>query len=84
MRLGMVHACLLLATALAAQQPPAQSLESLRSGPGLQTTLWASEPAVTNPTNITVDEPEGLLTPLSLQQVSDLLEFLSTQTGKRD
>jgi putative heme-binding domain-containing protein len=28
--------------------------------------------------------PEGLLTPLSLQQVSDLLEFLATQTGKRD
>lgn len=27
---------------------------------------------------------EAIVTPLSLQQVSDLLEFLSTQTGKRD
>jgi putative membrane-bound dehydrogenase-like protein len=55
-RLGFVLASVLLVTALAAQQPPDQSLASLKSGPGLQTTLWASEPAVTNPTNITVDE----------------------------
>ncbi|MEO8483065.1 MAG: PVC-type heme-binding CxxCH protein [Acidobacteriota bacterium] len=56
MRLGIVLACLLLATALAAQQTADQSLASLKSGPGLQTTLWASEPNVTNPTNLTVDE----------------------------
>jgi putative membrane-bound dehydrogenase-like protein len=56
MRLGTILACLLLVTALAAQEPAEQSLKDLRSGPGLETTLWASEPDVMNPTNLTVDE----------------------------
>jgi putative membrane-bound dehydrogenase-like protein len=56
MRLGAILACLLLVTALAAQEPAEQSLKDLRSGPGLETTLWASEPDVMNPTNLTVDE----------------------------
>jgi putative membrane-bound dehydrogenase-like protein len=51
---GVVLAAALAAPA--AQQPPEQSLAGLRPGPGLEVTLWASEPMFSNPTNIAVDE----------------------------
>jgi putative membrane-bound dehydrogenase-like protein len=41
---------------LRAQQPAEQSAAAVRAAPDLQAVLWASEPAVTNPTNITVDD----------------------------
>jgi putative membrane-bound dehydrogenase-like protein len=38
------------------QLPATQSATNLRAAPGLEVTLWASEPAISNPTNIAVDE----------------------------
>lgn len=38
------------------QLPPPQSATNLRAAPGLAITLWASEPALSNPTNIAIDE----------------------------
>ena len=38
------------------QLPPPQSATNLRAAPGLAITLWASEPAISNPTNIAIDE----------------------------
>ena len=38
------------------QQSPAQSLAALKPAPGLDVKLWASEPMLSNPTNIAVDE----------------------------
>lgn len=38
------------------QLPPTQSVTNLRAAPGLAITLWASEPAISNPTNIAIDE----------------------------
>jgi putative membrane-bound dehydrogenase-like protein len=52
----VVICCLVLMGGLAAQQSPEQSAAEVRTPPGLQATLWASEPMVTNPTNMTVDE----------------------------
>jgi putative membrane-bound dehydrogenase-like protein len=41
---------------LTGQQTAQQSLEGLTTAPGLQVTLWASEPDLTNPTNMAIDE----------------------------
>src|SRR4051794_11553366 len=38
------------------QQRPEQSLAALKAAPGLDVKLWSSEPDVSNPTNLTVDE----------------------------
>lgn len=38
------------------QQPAAQSVRQLRAAPGLDVTLWAAEPGLSNPTNIAIDE----------------------------
>lgn len=56
MRTLVAVCCLTLVAALAAQQPADQSLAALQAGPGLEATLWASEPMVTNPTNMAFDE----------------------------
>lgn len=58
MRASMAVVCglSLLAGVLAAQQTPEKSLADLQAGPGLDVRLWASEPMVTNPTNLTIDE----------------------------
>jgi putative membrane-bound dehydrogenase-like protein len=45
-----------LVTVLTAQQPPDQSAAGVRAAPDLVATLWASEPAVTNPSNMAIDE----------------------------
>src|SRR5687768_16417815 len=44
------------AIVLSGQQTPQQTLRGLRAAPGMEVTLWASEPAFSNPTNIAVDE----------------------------
>ena len=41
---------------LRGQQTPDQTLAQLKPAPGLEVKLWASEPMVTNPTDMTVDE----------------------------
>src|SRR5215217_7952930 len=51
----VIAGCLIVAT-LVAQQPAEQSLAALKTAPGLEVKLWASEPMLANPTNITVDE----------------------------
>ena len=38
------------------QKSPRQTIAALKPARGLQLRLWASEPALTNPTNIAVDE----------------------------
>ena len=38
------------------QQPADRSVKGLHAAPGLEVTLWASEPMLSNPTNIAVDE----------------------------
>jgi len=49
--------CLLSTGAvLAAQQPAPRTVKGLATASGLEVTLWASEPALTNPTNIAIDE----------------------------
>jgi putative membrane-bound dehydrogenase-like protein len=47
---------LVVGVAVRGQQRPEQSLAALRPAPGLEVKLWASEPMLSNPTNITVDE----------------------------
>ena len=56
MRGTVTFALVALVVVLRAQQPADQSAAAVRAAPDLQAVLWASEPAVTNPTNITVDE----------------------------
>lgn len=52
----MLCCVLLLVAVVEAQQPPEQTLAGLQPAPGLEVTQFASEPALSNPTNITVDE----------------------------
>lgn len=56
MRLSIVPGCLLLLTSLAAQQPAPDSAADVKAGPELEVGLWASEPMLTNPTNMAIDE----------------------------
>jgi putative membrane-bound dehydrogenase-like protein len=42
--------------AVRAQQPPEKSLAAIKTAPGLEVKLWAAEPMLSNPTDITVDE----------------------------
>lgn len=51
-----VLAPVFIAAAVAAQQSPEKSAALVHAAPGLQAVLWASEPAVTNPTNMAIDE----------------------------
>ena len=41
--------------AVLGQVSPAESARRLKAGPGLEATLWASEPMLANPTNIDID-----------------------------
>ena len=41
---------------LSGQQTPQESRQGLRAAAGLEATLWASEPALANPTNMAIDE----------------------------
>ena len=43
------------APAVFAQVSPQESARRLTAGPGLEATLWASEPMLANPTNIDID-----------------------------
>jgi putative membrane-bound dehydrogenase-like protein len=52
----MKRVFLFLVLVVHAQQRPEQSLAALKPAPGLEVKLWASEPDVMNPTNLTVDE----------------------------
>ena len=57
----LLHSVLLFLVALTGaaihgQQSPDQTLRSLRAAPGLEVKLWAAEPMVSKPTNLTVDE----------------------------
>ena len=51
-----VPIALLAGVAVRGQQSPQQTLGALKPAPGLELKLWAAEPMVTNPTDITVDE----------------------------
>ena len=42
--------------AVRGQQPPEKSLAAIKTAPGLEVKLWAAEPMLSNPTDITVDE----------------------------
>ena len=60
---GVVRSALVAAMALygvsgavQGQKAPAQSVSQLRAASGLDVTLWAAEPSLSNPTNIAVDE----------------------------
>lgn len=53
----LVPCCfLLLVSVVEGQQAPEQTVAGLDLAPGLEVTRFASEPALSNPTNITVDE----------------------------
>lgn len=41
---------------VAAQLSPEKTVESFKVAPGLEATVWASEPGLVNPTNIDIDE----------------------------
>ena len=41
---------------VAAQQPAEKSLAAMKTAPGLEVKLWAAEPMLANPTDLTVDE----------------------------
>jgi putative membrane-bound dehydrogenase-like protein len=55
-RLALLPLVALGGAVLAGQQSPQQTLNGLRAAPGLEVTLWASEPMLSNPTDITIDE----------------------------
>src|SRR5262245_45006223 len=42
--------------AVRGQQPPEKSLAAIKTAPGLEVKLWAAEPMLSNPTDLTVDE----------------------------
>jgi putative membrane-bound dehydrogenase-like protein len=57
MRMGPVVAMLaLIGAVLQGQQDPRQSIAAFKVAPGLEVKLWAAEPMVLNPTDLTVDE----------------------------
>ena len=53
---SLAVAALLTAAAPGAQQSPDRTRAMLKPAPGLEVTLWASEPMLAKPTNLTVDE----------------------------
>ncbi len=55
-RLCLGGALMAIVSVLAAQQPPDKSAAAVRVAPGLASTLWASEPMMSNPSNMTIDE----------------------------
>ncbi len=52
----LVPIALLAGVAVRGQQSPQQTLGALKPASGLELKLWAAEPMLTNPTDITVDE----------------------------
>ncbi len=56
MRRLSIPLAILGAALLTAQQPADQTVEGMKAAPGLEVTLWASEPDFSNPTNIAIDE----------------------------
>src|SRR5712692_8595350 len=46
----------LIGVVVQGQQSPQQTVAGLKPAPGLEVKLWASEPMMTNPTDLTVDE----------------------------
>lgn len=56
MRALIVIGCLSLMAGLAAQQTAPESAADVKPGPELDVKLWASEPMLTNPTNMAIDE----------------------------
>jgi putative membrane-bound dehydrogenase-like protein len=55
-RLLSMAVLVLLGAALQGQQAPQQSVAAFKAAPGLEVKLWASEPMLLNPTDLTVDE----------------------------
>src|SRR3954447_26796895 len=51
-----VSILVVLGSSVQGQQSSEQTLASLKVAPGLELKLWASEPMVMNPTDLTVDE----------------------------
>lgn len=56
MRRVSILGVLLAAAVLSAQQPTDEAVKDMRAAPGLEVTLWASEPSFSNPTNMAIDE----------------------------
>src|SRR4029453_4778937 len=52
----VIPIALLVGAGVKGQQSPQQTLGALKPAPGLEVKLWAAEPMLTNPTDITVDE----------------------------
>jgi putative membrane-bound dehydrogenase-like protein len=52
----LVPLVIVLGVGVGAQQSAQQSLAAYKAAPGLELKLWAAEPMLANPTNITVDE----------------------------
>ncbi|MCC6589328.1 MAG: c-type cytochrome [Bryobacterales bacterium] len=52
----LLVAWFLVAAPLVAQLTPAQTAKGLKTAPGLETTLWAAEPMMSNPTSLDIDE----------------------------
>src|SRR6185295_15010234 len=54
--MALLGAVALVGTVLQGQQDPQQSVAAFKVAPGLELKLWAAEPMVLNPTDLTVDE----------------------------
>ena len=54
--MALLGAVALVGTVLQGQQDPRQSVAGFKVAPGLELKLWAAEPMVLNPTDLTVDE----------------------------
>lgn len=54
--MALLGAVALVGTVLQGQQDPRQSVAAFKVAPGLELKLWAAEPMVLNPTDLTVDE----------------------------
>ena len=54
--MALLGAVALVGTVLQGQQDPRQSVAAFKAAPGLELKLWAAEPMVSNPTDLTVDE----------------------------
>ena len=56
-RFGLIlPIAIVVGVAVRGQQPPEKSLAAIKTAPGLEVKLWAAEPMLSNPTDITVDE----------------------------
>ena len=57
--LGLWLAAGIIPVTVRGQVSPAESARRLKPAPGLEATLWASEPMLVNPTNIDIDYRAG-------------------------